>query len=149
MLHSLLTGQNTDGTSLFTYDGTGDVNDNWGSHVDAAYQPVFFNPDLTVMFSDDSKRTTAISTCNNGATTDDNPTLRRECYFDFKVTDNADLASATSDTKAALDETKSTLGNYLLFCFYLISILYSYNCEKFRYLNQNEILGEGGGGYKK
>ncbi|XP_065939071.1 uncharacterized protein [Magallana gigas] len=105
--------QNSEATSLFTYDGktTGD-NDNWGSHVDADYQPVFFNPNLTAMFTDDSKRTTAISTCNNGATTDDNPTLRRECYFDFKVTDNADLASATSDTKAALDETKSTLANY-------------------------------------
>lgn len=104
--------QNSAGNSLFTYDGAGDVNDKWERHVDAAYTPVFFNPNLTVMFDNATKRETAISTCNNGATTDDDPTLRRECYFDFKVTDNAALASATSDTKAALDETKSTLANY-------------------------------------
>ncbi|XP_062578222.1 mucin-like protein [Saccostrea cucullata] len=102
------TWQNTESSTLFTYSGS----DTWNTHIDNSYTPVFFNPDLTVMFSDGNKRSTAISTCNGGASTDDNPELRRECYFDFKVTENAALASSTSETKNALEETKSTLANY-------------------------------------
>lgn len=62
------------------------------------------------MFPDPSKRSTAISTCNSGKSTDSDPEKRKECYFDFKVTENANVASSTSNTKAELAETQSTLG---------------------------------------
>ncbi|XP_061167956.1 serine-rich adhesin for platelets-like [Saccostrea echinata] len=103
--------QNNASNTLFTYDG-GDNNTAWSSHIDSSYTPVFFNADLTVMFTNASKRAAAISTCNNGESTDSDPEKRRECYFDFKVTENAALASSTSDTKTALVETQSTLANY-------------------------------------
>ena len=57
----------------------------WTDYNDPTFEPVFFNPDLTVMFPDSSMRETAISTCNGGAATDDSPEDRRECYFDFLV----------------------------------------------------------------
>ncbi|XP_056001709.1 uncharacterized protein LOC125655815 [Ostrea edulis] len=103
--------QNDENATLFTYDGSPN-NTNWASHVDTAYTPVFFNANLTIMFPDPAKKTQAINTCNKGASTDSDPEKRRECYFDFKVTENAALASATSDTKTALAETQSTLANY-------------------------------------
>lgn len=108
------TGQNTDSNTLFTYDGTGS-NSNWNSHLDPSYDPVFFNPNLTIMFEDETKRSKAISACNNGASEDTDPAARRECYFDFKVTEDPALAAATSETKSALDETKSTLGLYNIY----------------------------------
>ena len=108
------TGQNTDSNTLFTYDGTVS-NNNWDSHLDLSYKPVFFDPNLTIMFEDETKRSKAISACNNGASEDTDPAARRECYFDFKVTEDAALAAATSETKSALDETKSTLGLYNIY----------------------------------
>jgi hypothetical protein len=110
-----ITGQNTETNTLFTYDGTQSENLNWANHTDPNYQPVTFNADLTVMFPDASKRNLAISTCNGGASTDTNPVARRECYFDFKVTENANLAAATSETKTALEETQSALGIYTIY----------------------------------
>jgi hypothetical protein len=109
VLLSFPEGQNNASTTLFTY-GDSPNNTNWASHVDTAYTPVFFNANLTIMFPDPSKRSTAISACNKGAASDPDPVQRRECYFDFKVTENAALASSTSDTKSALAETQSTLG---------------------------------------
>nr|XP_022299294.1 uncharacterized protein LOC111108065 [Crassostrea virginica] len=103
--------QNTNGNTLFTYGGSPN-NTDWNSHIDTAYTPVFFNANLTVMFPDSSKRSTAISLCNSGKSTDTDPVKRKECYFDFKVTENAALASSTSDTKAALAETQSALANF-------------------------------------
>lgn len=103
------TGQNTKNNSLFTYGGSAS-NANWTSHIDTSYTPVFFNANLTVMFPDPSKRSTAISTCNSGKSTDSDPEKRKECYFDFKVTENAALAASTSNTKTALAETQSALG---------------------------------------
>ena len=108
-----LAGQNTNGNTLFTYGGSPN-NTDWNSHIDTAYTPVFFNANLTVMFPDSSKRSTAISLCNSGKSTDTDPVKRKECYFDFKVTENAALASSTSDTKAALAETQSALGEFQL-----------------------------------
>lgn len=67
------------------------------------------------MFEDETKRSNAISACNNGASEDTDPAARRECYFDFKVTEDPALAAATSETKSALDETKSTLGLYNIY----------------------------------
>uniref|UniRef100_K1QGK1 Fibrillin-2 n=1 Tax=Magallana gigas TaxID=29159 RepID=K1QGK1_MAGGI len=104
-------GQNTENNTLFTYGGSAS-NANWTSHIDTSYTPVFFNANLTVMFPDPSKRSTAISTCNSGKSTDSDPEKRKECYFDFKVTENAALAASTSDTKTALAETQSALANY-------------------------------------
>lgn len=145
MFYFFLIGQNLEVILLFIYDGKmmGD-NDNWGSYVDVDYQLVFFNFNLIVMFIDDFKRIMVISICNNGVIMDDNFILWWECYFDFKVIDNVDLVLVILDIKVVLDEIKLMFGNYLLFCFYLISILFFYNCEKFRYFNQNEIFGGGG-----
>jgi hypothetical protein len=98
-------------TTLFTYGGSPN-NTDWSSHVDTAYTPVFFNANLTIMFPDPAKRSTAIKTCNSGAASDSDPEKRRECYFDFKVTENAALASATSATKTALAATQSALGKF-------------------------------------
>ena len=109
-----LAGQNTNGNTLFTYGGSPN-NTDWNSHIDTAYTPVFFNANLTVMFPDSSKRSTAISLCNSGKSTDTDPVKRKECYFDFKVTENAALASSTSDTKTALAETQSALGENNVF----------------------------------
>lgn len=105
----LFTGQNNETNTLFTYGGSA-ANANWTSHIDKSYTPVFFNANLTVMFPNAAKRSTAISLCNSGKSTDSDPEKRKECYFDFKVTENAAVASSTSNTKAELAETQSTLG---------------------------------------
>ena len=114
-----LAGQNTNGNTLFTYGGSPN-NTDWNSHIDTAYTPVFFNANLTVMFPDSSKRSTAISLCNSGKSTDTDPVKRKECYFDFKVTENAALASSTSNTKTALAETQSALGEFYIYDIYKI-----------------------------
>lgn len=84
------------------------------------------------MFVNETKRSNAISACNNGASEDTDPAARRECYFDFKVTENAALAAATSETKSALDETKSTLGLYNIY--FTWSNIYKY---RWSYIREN------------
>ena len=62
---------------------------NWSDYNDPTFKPVFFNPDLTIMFPDSSKRIEAINACNPGGNgVDDSPDDRRECYFDFLVGSN-------------------------------------------------------------
>ena len=59
--------------------------ESWEDYNFANFTPVFFNPDLTIMFPDADLRAAAISTCNKGAARDDSPVDNRECYFDFMV----------------------------------------------------------------
>lgn len=65
---------------LFSADGS-----DWTTYNDPDFIPVFFNEDLAAMFPDETKRQEAVSLCNNGATSDESPADRKECYFDFKV----------------------------------------------------------------
>ena len=57
----------------------------WSSFNNDTFVPVFFNADLTVMFPNEQERTAATKLCNSNQPTDDTPEVRRECYFDFKV----------------------------------------------------------------
>jgi len=62
-----------------------DSETNWASYNFPDFRPTFFNANLTVMFPDADKRRAAIALCNNRNTEDENPELRKECYFDYKV----------------------------------------------------------------
>ena len=69
----------------FVFYNSAAAGKSWTDYSDPTFEPVFFNPNLTIMFPDSSTRKTAISTCNGGALIDDSPEDRRECYFDFLV----------------------------------------------------------------
>ena len=101
--------------SLFTLDG-GDtfssVND------DTGYTPVFFNSDLTVFIPDSNLRDQAQTLCYNSAQPDyvvgqddPNPSSRRECYFDFRVTGDPAIASNTADGMKVVADTQTAYGN--------------------------------------
>ncbi|XP_067950366.1 uncharacterized protein [Watersipora subatra] len=93
--------------SLFSYS-TG----SWSDYNNDSFVPVFFNPDLTVMFPDSAKRTQAINLCNGGSNTDDTPEDRRECYFDYLVTGNEAAAQATVSAAEDLATEKQALANF-------------------------------------
>lgn len=57
----------------------------WATYNEPDFVPIFFNADLTVMFPDEDERAAAIALCNDGQATDNDPSERRECYFDYKV----------------------------------------------------------------
>ena len=98
-------GQNTAEDTLFTYT-TG----SWTSYTNPSFVPLFFNPDLTVMFSDSSTRLTAIQLCyDSQATSDPNPSLHRACYYDFAVTGSSAVAGETAASETDFSETVSTL----------------------------------------
>lgn len=96
----------TNETTLFTYE----VGYSWHSFVNTSIRPVFFNANLSVMFPNDTERSLAISTCYGQGADDPSPVDRRECYFDFKMTGNANLAQATSAAKAESESTRANLG---------------------------------------
>ncbi|KAK3103588.1 hypothetical protein FSP39_020372 [Pinctada imbricata] len=103
-----LTWQNNETNTLFSYPGGG----NWSNFIDAAFSPIFFDSDLTVMFPNATERTLAQDTCYQTGQTDPDPTQRRQCYFDFKVTGDATLAQGTSASQASLEQTQQSLANY-------------------------------------
>lgn len=94
--------------SFFTYID----DETWETFNDLDFIPVFFNQDLSVMFPDDSVRTQAIFICNDEGQVDLNPTERKECYYDFAVLKDADLAKATSNSLNATDYIQAALGNF-------------------------------------
>ncbi len=96
--------------SLFTYP----TGKSYHDYNDASFTPIMFNKDLTVFIPDATKRQNAISICNNGATTDSNPAERRECYYDFALTDNAEIARTTAVAGAISTETVEIFSRYTL-----------------------------------
>lgn len=65
------------------------VGSTWEDYNNASVVPAFFNADLTVMFTDETERNTAIGLCyQDGETSDPDPTANRECYFDYLVIRN-------------------------------------------------------------
>lgn len=91
---------------MFLYDN----GDGWASINDLTFVPVFFNPNLTVMFPDDADRTQAQDICYKVGETDPDPTANRECYFDFAVLKDADLAQTTANGIKKVAEEQKTLG---------------------------------------
>lgn len=77
---------------------------------DLTFTPIFFNPDLTVMFPDSTKRTTAQNLCYIDGGTDPDPSVRRECYFDFAVFEDPNLAISTVQDINSVVETQEALG---------------------------------------
>ena len=96
-----------DQTTLFTYSGGND----WTTFNDPTFTPAFFNPDLDVMFGNATNRAAAEAVCNGGEV-DTDPTVRRECYFDFLVTGSEAAAAATVAAATSLAEDQSALANF-------------------------------------
>ena len=67
------------------------------------------------MFPDSDERTTAQNLCYNQSQTDPDPSLRKECYFDFAVTKDASLALSTTENLQAVAEEQVTLGKVSYF----------------------------------
>ncbi|OWF55878.1 Fibrillin-3 [Mizuhopecten yessoensis] len=80
--------------------------------VNSSIRPMFFVSNLTVMFPNDTERSLAISTCYGLGPEDPDPTQRKECYFDFKVTGDSSLAQATSAAKAETESNRANLENF-------------------------------------
>lgn len=93
--------------SLFLYDN----GDTYSSINDLTFVPVFFNPNLTIMFPDDADKTQAQDICYEVGQEDPEPEARRECYFDFAVLKDADLAKSTANGIKKVAEEQITLGN--------------------------------------
>lgn len=92
--------------SLFLYDN----GDNYTTINDLTFTPVFFNPNLTVMFPVEADRTQAQDICYNVGETDPDPSANRECYFDFAVLKDADLAQSTANSIKKVAEEQVALG---------------------------------------
>lgn len=91
---------------MFTYtdgDTYSSLNDETG------YTPIFFNADLTIMFPDPLVRDQAQSACYQTGQTDPNPSLRRECYYDYAVLGEA-VALATANNLQKVTDAQSVLG---------------------------------------
>ena len=107
-------GRVLEADSLFTLSG----GDTFSSvNNDAGYTPIFFNPDLTVFIPDSTTRDQAQTLCYNSAQSDyvagqddPNPSSRRECYFDFRVTGDSAIASNTADGMKVVADTQTTYG---------------------------------------
>ena len=106
---STVSGRVEEANSLFTYSG-GDTYTTMNN--DAGYTPLFFNSDLTVMFPNSTIRNLAIALCYSSGSTDPNPSLRRECYYDYAVLENPVLAEHTLNGLGAIYDTQSTYGKY-------------------------------------
>lgn len=83
---------------------------NWSSMNDDTFTPVYFNSNLTVMFTDADERANAISVCNGGASTDETPEDRRECYFDIlvRLTEIENIEMTTLLTYNAMNESANS-----------------------------------------
>lgn len=90
--------------SLFTYSSG-----SWSDYTNDAFVPIFFNPDLSIMFPDPAKRQQAQDLCYQRGGTDPKPEARRECYFDYKVTDNTEAGAATAGAKSKAEEQQKLL----------------------------------------
>ena len=99
--------------SLFDYTG---VSGTYISYNDVAFEPMFFNPNLTVMFPDDANRLQAVQLCYNATATsadsDTDPTARRECYYDFAATADSALAEQTIVLSTQIEDDQQQLGGY-------------------------------------
>ena len=84
----------------------------WADYNDQTFEPVFFNPNLTIMFPEPELRAEAISICNNGSTSDDFPEENRECYFDLLV---SIVLYVTRYPECLKDHPETECANYSLF----------------------------------
>ena len=111
-----ISGRVVEADSKFTFSG-GDTFST--ANNDAGYTPIFFDPELTVFIQDSNLRQQAQTLCYNSAQPDyvpgqddPNPSARRECYFDFRVTGDEAIASNTADGMKVVADTQSQYGNY-------------------------------------
>lgn len=105
-------GRVAEADSLFTYR----EGESWKTFVDNEFIPVFFDPDLTMFFKDETLRNEAIITCNpEGNGNDLNPIERRPCYYDFKMLADSIQAKATGDLNTDVKNMQTTLGLFSLF----------------------------------
>ncbi|XP_052780549.1 mucin-like protein [Mya arenaria] len=94
--------------SLFLYK----AGESYSSINDLTFTPVFFNPDLTVMFPNTTERQTAQDICYQAGGTDPNPAENSECYFDFAVLKDETLAQNTANAIELVAAEQVQLANF-------------------------------------